>query len=189
MNAELIDADQKDQPVRVMVDLETTGRYAGCGILSIGACTFGHHGERKQFYVRIDPDSNLIYGLANDADTMAWWAKQPTQTYQEAWGGKMNLVEALENFAHWLEELAGDGNTVELWGNGADFDNAILTYAYAACDMQQPWNFRNSRCFRTLKALFPEVQPPHSLGTHHVAIDDAIYQADHAEAILDSRDA
>lgn len=175
----------ENQIVRVMCDLETVGRFAGCGILSIGACTFNHTGERQKFYVRISPESNLDYGLHTHADTLEWWSKQPMEVYQEAFGGKTPLKDALSQYYDWIKLQGRDGAIVEHWGNGSDFDNAILTYAYESCGISVPWDFWNSRCYRTLKNLFPEIKAPPREGKHHVALDDAIYQAVHAEALLD----
>lgn len=171
-----------NEATRVMVDLETTGRHAGCGILSIGACTFGSHSDRQEFYIRIDPNSLKEEGFHSDADTLKWWAEQDPAVYAEAFGGSTRIMPALLTFSSWLETL---GNDVEVWGNGADFDNAILAFAYSKLKLPLPWNFYKSRCYRTLKNLYPQVPPPPARVGHHVAIDDATWQADHAEAILD----
>lgn len=35
------------------------------------------------------------------------------------------------------------------------------------------------RCFRTLKNLWPHIEPAKRTGTHHNALDDAIWQTEH----------
>jgi len=62
---------------------------------------------------------------------------------------------------------------------GSDFDNAILYAAYAASGLEQAWEYWNSRCFRTLKALVPHVKMEKG-GVAHNALDDAKNQALHA---------
>lgn len=74
---------------------------------------------------------------------------------------------------------------VRIWGNGADFDNVILASVYKRIGMEQPWLYRNNRCYRTLKALHPEI-PIERVGTHHNAVDDAESQARHLLAIMRS---
>ena len=63
-----------------------------------------------------------------------------------------------------------------IWGNGAAFDNVILRTAYERLGLKAPWNFWDDRCFRTVKALHPEVEYVKS-GAAHNALDDAKNQA------------
>lgn len=46
-----------------------------------------------------------------------------------------------------------------------------------------PWPHWNDRCYRTLKAMRPDVKMERT-GTHHNAVDDATSQARHALALL-----
>ena len=59
--------------------------------------------------------------------------------HKEIEGGK-ELHIALQSLAVFL------GENAILWGNGSDFDNAILANAYRAIGQQQPWKFWNNRC-------------------------------------------
>jgi exodeoxyribonuclease VIII len=72
-----------------------------------------------------------------------------------------------------------------VWGNGADFDLPILSAAYVAAGFGgPPWKPYNGRCYRTLKNLRPDVPRPERRGTAHNALDDAVFQAEHAIALL-----
>jgi hypothetical protein len=62
-----------------------------------------------------------------------------------------------------------------LWGNGADFDNALLACAYKAAALIPPWAYVNNRCFRTMRKEHAVVEPL-KLGVHHNALDDALHQ-------------
>lgn len=164
----------------VMVDLETMGRGPGCPILSIGAVEFDHTGLGREFYEVAHMPTQIILGLQVDPDTERWWGEQTvkarkvlTEAHQP---NQTSLPLVLENFAAWLPKDAC------VWGNGADFDNSILAYAYKQCGMASPWAFWNSRCFRTLKS-FSDVRTPR-IGTHHNALDDAKTQALNAIAIV-----
>ncbi len=68
-----------------------------------------------------------------------------------------------------------------MWGNGADFDNAILAHCYSRLGRPAPWKFWNSRCYRTLKSFSPVRGK--RIGVHHHALDDAKTQAADAMAI------
>lgn len=177
----------------VMVDLETLGNRAGCQILSIGAVFFSRlegpvlgTGFYTVCSTRDDAQGRL--GLHTNPDTMAWWKKQSPEAQGVLREAKLKktiqLATALEIFAQYLIANAEDPAKLRVWGNGSDFDNAILYAAFAAVSQQVPWQFWNSRCFRTLKSEFASVPPPVRQGTHHNALDDALYQAQHASEIF-----
>jgi hypothetical protein len=166
----------------VMLDLETTGVYAGCGILSIGAVTFDGN---TSFYDKISLDSCHSFGLVDLPDTLTWWDKQDAEAREEAFSGMTNLVEALGGFSDFLQVVRNmTGKEVFLWGNGADFDLPILAAAYRVVGMRQPWETHNGRCYRTLKNLFYEVKADPFDGMKHNALADAKHQARHALKIL-----
>lgn len=172
----------------VMVDLETLGNRAGCAILSIGAVAFDREtfelGER--FYVIVNTDSCFAADLVVHASTVEWWEKQSDEAkavLRQASGTEesIGLSEALNQFNAYLERQSSG---VKVWGNGSDFDNAILYSAYAAVDIEPSWKFWNSRCFRTLKDLNSGVHAPKREGVYHNALHDAITQANHAVKIF-----
>lgn len=161
-----------------MVDLETLGRRAGCSILSIGAVHFDDYGVEDELYIVVNKASCTEAGLHVDPDTLAWWEKQSPEARQvlaDAEAG-MPLTVALDAFGAFAK-----GTNV--WGNGADFDNAILYACYAAVGKDVPWPFWNSRCYRTLKNLRKDIKLDRK-GTYHNALDDARTQAEHAAMIL-----
>ncbi len=171
----------------VMVDLETLGRRAGCAIVSIGAVKFdplsGFVDTDNAFYRAITVESAVRFGLHIDPSTLKWWMQQDDAARAvfndpEAVGIQQALVE----FAEWADE-DGEYDGIKLWGNGASFDNPILSAAYEAVDIIQPWKFWNDRCYRTKKAECPQV-PFVRIGTHHNAVDDALSQARHLCDIL-----
>lgn len=162
----------------VMVDLETLGVSYNAVILSIGAVEFDETGIGRKFYMNVNPQSCVDAGLEINPDTVMWWMKQ-SEKARSAFNEKSNdLYDVLTVFSSWFPKEAC------LWGNGATFDNVILTNAYRKIDIKQPWSYSKDRCYRTLKSLFPDVKPDEDVGTAHNALDDAIYQAQHAAKIL-----
>ena len=173
----------------VMVDLETLGRHAGCKILSIGAVEFGPHGLGGEFYIRVLRDQQG--NLHEDPDTIRWWSEQAPVAKAELFAsddGKLPLAAALVQFNDWLTKGTvrdEKGNLqVALWGNGADFDNAILNVAYAEVNARPAWPFFYNRCYRTLKGMRPGVKLSRQ-GTYHNALDDAKSQAEHAVRLME----
>lgn len=167
----------------VMIDLETTGVSAGCKVLSIGATTFE---EDFTFYSSIHVASQNSFGLKDNFDTLAWWAKQSPEVRTTAFEGTSPLPIVLADFSSWLMGTVRDARgAITVWGNGADFDLPILEAAYIAIGKKKPWGPMQGRCYRTLKNLPPlknikiEENP-----LKHDALQDAIYQARHAVKLL-----
>lgn len=169
-----------DEGTNVMLDLETLGTSPGSAILSIGAVKFGNGGIQDRFYARIDLANNMRLSLRIDASTIMWWLKQSDEARLEITEPGGLLVVVLLEFDKWLGT-----KECKIWGNGAAFDNALLAEAYRVTELELPWQFRNDRCYRTLKNFFPQVPLPPGTGTKHNALDDAEFQAKHLMAIFD----
>lgn len=165
-----------------MLDLETLGNGSNAVIISIGAVRFDVKQKTiiNKFYARICPKSCTDAGLVIDAETVLWWMKQSDAARGEFANANLpKLPEVLASFSHWVKAMPGEPR---IWGNGATFDNVILSNAYKAIKMDRPWSHRSDRCYRTIKALFPDIKVP-DVSTAHNAVDDAEYQARHLMAI------
>ena len=161
----------------VMLDLETMGNSARAAIIAIGAVKFDKSGLGSEFYEVVDLQSSVNLGLTMDTSTVLWWMKQG-DTARAAFDRKgMPITIALKAFSDWME------TDQPVWGNGASFDNVILSTAYRLAGMDQPWKFWNDRCYRTLKSLKPGIKMQRT-GTYHNALDDAKSQAEHLMDIL-----
>ena len=179
----------------VMLDLETLGTQPGCVVLSIGAVGFDETGlSTERFYQVISIADSARLGLAREPDTVAWWVRQSPDARQvlvDAAGSTSEIgatttclpvADALHAFTEFLSQFGG--SQVRLWGNGPDFDNAILATVYRTARIEVPWKFYHNRCLRTLRGLCPSVMSPPRLGVNHNALDDAVTQATHASEIL-----
>ena len=174
----------------VMVDLETFGRRPGCSLISIGAVAFdiGKNITGPEFYGVVNRRSCVEVGLHEDEETLEWWSKQdPTVSniIKESEVGGHGIITMLKMFRDFLASLHSTSDkSVKVWGNGSDFDNAILISAYAAIGEKQPWEFWNNRCYRTVKSLHPEIKISRVFGQHHNALFDAKNQTNHLLRIL-----
>lgn len=181
----------------VMVDLETWGNGNNALPVSIGAVKFDATTILDRFHVGIDPVSAQKFKLDIDAETMLWWLDPERADARKQWLQleKVDLPTALEGFRLWLENVPGDevplpddrvphkfGEPLQLWGNGATFDNIIMRSAYSAIGEDTPWRFWMDRCYRTMKNMCPEIKLQR-IGTHHNALDDAESQAVHLQQI------
>lgn len=157
----------------VMLDLETMGTRTNAAIVAIGAAAFDDTGILDTFYQVVNLESSVALGMVIEPQTVLWWLKQEDPARKELYSKQgENLTTALAQFAEWLPQNSA------VWGNGASFDNAILSNAYKLADMEQPWSYRDDRCYRTIKAMNPGIKLERT-GTLHNALDDAISQALH----------
>ena len=169
----------------IVIDIETLSLKNTAVILSIGAAAITESSEPAGlFYERIDTDSCLDKGMTIDADTLAWWLKQ-SSPFMNIYGGT-DIVDALCNLFAWMTELGYDCSTVNIWGNGPEFDNAIITNAAyrllpksVVNDML--WDYRRNQSVRTLWHINEML----GLGVtykydypKHVAVFDAIVEAE-----------
>ncbi len=164
-----------------MLDLETMGTSANSAIISMGAVRFDDSKITDEFYEIIDLESCLYEGLEINASTVMWWMKQSDQARaQFNTDSSVPLITALLSFREFINEIEHEPI---IWGKGPSFDNVILANAFKKTDFDIPWKFRNERCYRTLKAMHPEIKMQR-IGTHHNALNDAKSQAMHLIEIL-----
>jgi len=165
------------QKAHVMLDLESMDLQPTAAIISIGAVVF-KGAERRTFYMPVDLMSSIAAGCSVGLDTVRWWDRQSVEArYVLRDPRKVNLVEALQQFGSFIRDVGmAAGAEVCVWGNGAATDNAILAYAYARVGMSRPWGHWNDRCYRTIAAGISA--PWVHNGVAHIALDDAIAQAD-----------
>ena len=170
----------------LMLDLETMGTESTSAIVSIGAVMFDPESNKlgEAIHIPISLKSAMTCGLKINPDTILWWLKQSENARGSTFtDGAHELHDGLGIFSEWMGKQH-DKAKIKIWGNGSDFDNVILANAYQSQGYQLPWKFYNNRCFRTLKnmVLLDEqaqktIVVPTREGTHHNAMDDAIYQA------------
>lgn len=168
----------------IMLDLETLGSSPQAAIIAIGAVAFDIPTRQlgENFYHVVDLESSVARGGIMDAATCLWWMQQSDTARAALQRPGVAVETALQHFSSWLGMLA-PRDEIRVWGNGAAFDNVILASAYRRINGAAPWQYWNDRCYRTVKALHPDV-PMQRTGDHHNALDDAISQAHHLIAML-----
>ena len=166
--------------MHIMIDLETMGTRPTAPIVSIGAVAFDATGVHDTFYANVDLKSAVDAGGVIDPSTVMWWMSQSDEARAALLvkDEQYSIVWALAALSAW-----GDwGKVAGVWGNGASFDNVILSESYYRAAILRPWPFWKDRCYRTIKTIYPDVELVRS-GTHHNALDDARTQAEHLIAI------
>lgn len=180
--------------IHISIDLETLDTKPSALVLSCGLVAFNPYtGEiLDRDYTRfVGLDEQVARGRTISAATVQWWAAQSDEarrvlTDSDEFGNDaaFGLARIRDFFRKHADALDG------VWGNGADFDNAILGSLFESFGQQRPWNYGLNRCLRTLKnlALPKTFVKPARVGTHHHALDDAEYQANYVSAIVKALD-
>lgn len=165
----------------MMIDLETIDTSASSVILSLGAVVFDNTRVLREREWVFDIDSQLKLGRTVTGNTIEWWMKQ-SDTARSVFTNTAIPKVTPQEFANQFTEFIG-GETLKLWGNGADFDLSILIDFWhktinSGFPSPAPWKFGNHLCFRTFNKITNCKKLVQRTGTHHNALDDAKYQTE-----------
>ncbi|WP_052924704.1 exonuclease [Escherichia coli] len=170
----------------LMIDLKTMGKNPDAPIISIGAIFFdpqtGDMGPEFSKTIDLETAGGVI-----DRDTIKWWLKQSREAQSAIMTDEIPLDDALLQLREFIDENSGEF-FVQVWGNGANFDNTILRRSYERQGIPCPWRYYNDRDVRTIvelgKAIDFDARTAIPFeGERHNALDDARYQAKYVSAI------
>ncbi len=170
----------------LMIDLETMGKNPDAPIISIGAIFFdpqtGDMGPEFSKTIDLETAGGVI-----DRDTIKWWLKQSREAQSAIMTDEIPLDDALLQLREFIDENSGEF-FVQVWGNGANFDNTILRRSYERQGIPCPWRYYNDRDVRTIvelgKAIDFDARTAIPFeGERHNALDDARYQAKYVSVI------
>ncbi|EOL1518514.1 3'-5' exoribonuclease, partial [Escherichia coli] len=172
--------------IHLSVDLETMGTNPDAPINSIGGTFFdpatGEMGPEFSKAIDLETSGGII-----DRKTIKWWAKRSREAQSAIFTDEISLDVALRLFIEFIEKNSG-GCFVQVWGNGANFDNVILRRSYERQGIPCPWLYYNDRDVRTIVELgnaigFDVRMAIPFEGVPHNALDDARHQAKQVSAI------
>ncbi|EFE7354072.1 exonuclease [Escherichia coli] len=170
----------------LMIDLETMGTNPDAPINSIGGKFFdpetGEMGPEFSKTIDLDTAGGVI-----DRDVIKWWLKQSREAQSAILTDEIPLDDALLQLREFIDENSGEF-FVQVWGNGANFDNVILRRSYERQGIPCPWRYCNDRDVRTIVELgktlnFDARTDIPFDGERHNALDGARYQAKYVSAI------
>ncbi|EGO9591942.1 exonuclease, partial [Escherichia coli] len=160
----------------LMIDLETMVKNPDAPIISIGAIFFdpqtGDMGPEFSKTIDLETAGGVI-----DRDTIKWWLKQSREAQSAIMTDEIPLDDALLQLREFIDENSGEF-FVQVWGNGANFDNTILCRSYERHGIPCPWRYYNDRDVRTIvelgKAIDFDARTAIPFeGERHNALDDA----------------
>ncbi|MCK2633802.1 3'-5' exoribonuclease [Escherichia coli] len=170
----------------LMIDLETMGKNPDAPINALAGKFFdpatGEMGPEFSKTIDLETAGGVI-----DRDTIKWWLKQSREAQSAILTDEILLDDALLQLREFIDENSGEF-FVQVWGNGANFDNVILRRSYERQGIPCPWRYTNDRDVRTMVALglvmdFDARSVITFEGERHNALHDARYQAKYVSAI------
>ncbi|MDM6711924.1 exonuclease, partial [Escherichia coli] len=170
----------------LMIDLETMGKNPDAPIISIDAIFFdpqtGDMGPEFSKTIDLETAGGVI-----DRDVIKRWLKQSREAQSAIMTDEIPLDDALLQLREFIDENSGEF-FVQVWGNGANFENTILRRSYERQGIPCPWRYYNDRDVRTIvelgKAIDFDARTAIPFeGERHNALDDARYQAKYVSAI------
>ena len=176
----------------LMVDVEAFGKKPGAPLVSIGAVFFdpatGNTGP--EFYEVISLESSMACGGVPDASTIIFWLKASSEARAEiVMDDAITMSDALQQLDDFITKNASNGkDSVQVWGNGATYDNVLLAESFDRAGIPCPWKYWNNRDVRTIVELgkavgyTPRYEIPF-VGEPHKAISDAHHQVKYVSAI------
>jgi hypothetical protein len=174
------------------LDLETFGTTATSVIVAIGCAAFRRdwlHFDAtacQKFYINVNAQDCLNLGLTIDGSTLEWWMKQSDEARLALFDPRpVPLKTAIEKLTDWVSVIGG--REIPCWTH-ATFDAPIVGNACKAIgrNLHNITSYKMQRDIRTLNDLagYYEVE---RAGTHHNAVDDAVFQAEYIWALLNGK--
>ncbi|HFO9844879.1 TPA: 3'-5' exoribonuclease [Escherichia coli] len=170
----------------LMIDLETMGKNPDAPINALAGKFFdpatGEMGPEFSKTIDLETAGGVI-----DRDTIKWWLKQSREAQSAILTDEIPLDDALLQLREFIDENSGEF-FVQVWGNGANFDNVILRRSYERQGIPCPWRYTNDRDVRTMVALglvmdFDARSVITFEDERHNPLHDARYQAKYVSAI------
>lgn len=171
----------KTQLRDIMLDFETMATSQDTKILSVGLVKFNlQTGEiGKDLYCRFDINrgaNRFRYEDHAPGGTMEWWGRQDAGVRKEAFSGQMNINHFVTKL---LPEFLPPG--ARMYGNGANFDVAILDNLHAQLRLPTPYKFWNVLDVRTFVEIGKGIEEKGRLpeGIAHHPIYDCKFQIEY----------
>ena len=184
--------------MHLMIDFETLDTAPSAAVVSLGATFFLKHKVLKSKYWEFNLDDQFKQGRTVSESTLRWWfgqseaARKPLMPKSDVEIGDLWLLdEFVEDFIAWAEAHLKAHKTnwkgLNVWGNGACFDPPLLDNIIRSQGKEIPYVFWQVICYRTFDKMFKIKNLVEREGTHHNAMDDAIYQAETVIAYYEKR--
>ena len=166
--------------VGMFLDIETLGTKVTSQVLSIGVVvgdlSTGEVLDRIQINLSVAEQSNRTV----DAATVHFWHEVRFANQKVWYLNTKNSITDLVSGLNQLDDFMLKWSGSSVWGNGPEFDQAIVKHLYEQYGKTIPWEFRDNQSVRTMVLLgrLIGIDPKYDTALSrnllkHVAVDDA----------------
>lgn len=172
--------------LHVMLDLETLSSNSNAAVIQIGAVAFDLSSMGPNYKATIDIADAMKHGEVSPS-TLKWWMTQSDAARTSSMSGITTTADALNGLNTFITSL-GDPYELQFWAH-ATFDFPVIMSAYNAAGIKAAIPYKRTRDLRTLESFWSDfIAWDARDGTHHDALDDALFQAKHAQLMLREAD-
>lgn len=156
LSAAVLGPPDPENPLHLMIDLETLDTAPTALVLSAGWAWFDRNGIHSSSSMRFD---HYLQHNGQDRtvslDTIRWWHKQttPMPESKHSFDVRMLNRELQRTHPYYGTEHPVDLSTHLVWSNSPSFDCVILRSWAERLRHALPWKFYQERDFRTLVYL------------------------------------
>lgn len=162
----------------LMLDFETLATSPTSVVLSLGAVIFNNDAIIDGRLWNFDLEGQFRARREVNAETLFWWMNQGEKAKEVFGLCKIEGIAVKDFLPQFFEFINSEPKgELHVWGNGANFDVAIIENLITTLGHKIPWKFWNVRCYRTLKNVYDIEREITKTGTKHNALDDATNQA------------
>jgi exodeoxyribonuclease VIII len=159
-----------------MIDLETLATGFDATVLTLGGLKFNPNNmsdPHSEIYFKLDVDEQTERGRRVDDSTIEWWATQPKEVQEDAFGesDRTPVYDVLRALSKWCVGVD------TIWCQGPAFDIVILEHMYKQWDHHIPWPFWLIKDSRTLFGIMPQDPRKKIEFKAHNALEDCRIQA------------
>ena len=159
-----------------MIDLETLATGFDATVLTLGGLKFNPNSitePHSEIYFKFDVDEQTQRGRRVDDNTIAWWATQPKEVQEDAFGeqDRTPVIDILKALNRWCVGID------TIWCQGPAFDIVIMEHMYQQWGHHVPWPFWKVKDSRTLFGIMPGDPRKKIEFKAHNALEDCRIQA------------
>jgi hypothetical protein len=159
----------------LMIDLETLDTAPSAVIVSVGICAFDNDGIHDKKYYNLCADEQVRKGRTMSFDTLEWWFRQEKAVIDAAFNIPTDKKTPIKEFLRQFGFFCSKHHIQKVWAQGMDFDLSMISDLHRQYDVELPYQYFLGRDART---FCEGMKKPERIGTHHNAMDDAVYQAE-----------
>lgn len=166
--------------MHLMIDLETLGREEDAVILEVGLCLFDSE-IYDSLQINVNVDAYDLSRHSVDMGTIRWWMERGGHSLK----GDVRPDAIPHTILGWLGKWNVNIGDLNLWAKSITFDVSKLRYHFLQyCYDGWVFNFRRIHEVRTLCFYHSEPYDWSSNLEKHVAVNDAIIQAQYVQWVL-----